>query len=160
MDTGRKILNLRKDLGVPQKNLAHLTEVTPSALSRIEAGIHQPRGPVALRIARHLGVTVDYLLDDNAPYPPPARELLTIIEKEENTEVGTTTEELNEHEKKTLESLRTLSKERLVLLDILLDKPREDVRFAAYILGAASELPGLDSAELDRYRRRLAEHLQ
>ena len=46
METGRKILNLRKDLGVQQKTLAGLTAVTPSALSRIEAGVHQPRGQV------------------------------------------------------------------------------------------------------------------
>ena len=76
METGRKIMNLRKDRGVAQSSLAEMTSVTPSALSRIEAGIHQPRGSVALRIARELGVTVDYILDGEAPYPPPPMALL------------------------------------------------------------------------------------
>ena len=68
METGRKILNLRKDLGVPQKLLARQTAVTASALSRIEAGIHHPRGLVALRIARELGVTVDYLAEQTVNF--------------------------------------------------------------------------------------------
>ena len=76
MKTGRKILNLRRDRGVAQRSLAELTSVTPSALSRIEAGIHQPKGPVALRIARVLGVSADYILDESAPYPPPLEALM------------------------------------------------------------------------------------
>jgi len=71
MEIGRKILNLRKDQGVHQRDLAHDSHVTPSALSRIEAGIHTPRGKVTLEIARRLGTTADYVLDETAPYPPP-----------------------------------------------------------------------------------------
>lgn len=69
MYTGRKILNLRCDRKVSQQDLARLCEITPSALSKIEAGINSPRANVIWRIAKNLGVTVEYLLDEEMPYP-------------------------------------------------------------------------------------------
>ncbi len=59
MEIGRKILNLRKERNLAQRTLAHDAEVTPSALSRIEAGIHTPKGPAVLQLARILGTTAD-----------------------------------------------------------------------------------------------------
>lgn len=158
METGRKILNLRKDLGVPQKTLAEMTAVTPSALSRIEAGIHQPRGPVALRIARHLGVTADYLLDNDAPYPPPGREILANISEEtaEPEEEARNERVLLSHrEVQLLDSLRRLEPERRAALEAVLSAPRDDVRYTAYLLGAAEELPGVEEDEISRFRTRL-----
>ena len=38
-------------------------------MSKIEAGINSPRANVLWRIARNLGVTVEYLLDEEMPYP-------------------------------------------------------------------------------------------
>ncbi|HVR76303.1 MAG TPA: helix-turn-helix transcriptional regulator, partial [Planctomycetota bacterium] len=69
MYTGRKILNLRCDRKISQQDLARLCEITPSALSKIEAGINSPRANVIWRIAKNLGVTVEYLLDEEMPYP-------------------------------------------------------------------------------------------
>ena len=69
MQTGRKILNLRCDRKISQQDLARACDITPSALSKIEAGINSPRASVIWRIARNLGVTVEYLLDENIPYP-------------------------------------------------------------------------------------------
>ena len=158
METGRKILNLRKDLGVPQKTLAEMTAVTPSALSRIEAGIHQPRGPVALRIARHLGVTADYLLDNDAPYPPPARELLANCcetAAPEDEESRTERILISRREAAVVDSLRRLDNERRALLDAVLNSPREEARFATFLLGAGEQLPGVEAEEIERFRTRL-----
>ncbi len=69
MQTGRKILNLRCDRKISQQDLAKSCNITPSALSKIEAGINSPRAYIVWRIAKKLGVTVEYLLDENMPYP-------------------------------------------------------------------------------------------
>ena len=69
MRTGRKILNLRHDRSVSQQDLARLCDITPSALSKIEAGINSPRANIIARIAGKLGVTMEYLLDEELPYP-------------------------------------------------------------------------------------------
>ncbi len=157
METGRKILNLRKDLGVPQKSLATQTSVTPSALSRIEAGHHQPRGPVALRIARELGVTVDYLLDSEAPYPPPGREILDNIKKGTEDETRDEKVVVSAREKAIIQALRKIAPEQYILLEATLNSTREDNRFAAFLLGASEELPGVDDDELRAFKERLAE---
>ena len=67
-------MNLRLDRGIRQMDLARACGLTPSALSRIESGKHQPSGQAALAIARQLGVTAEYLLDDSQPYPRPPPE--------------------------------------------------------------------------------------
>lgn len=69
MQTGRKILNLRRDRHISQQDLARACEITPSALSKIEAGINSPRAQIIWRLAQQLGVTVEYLLDEELPYP-------------------------------------------------------------------------------------------
>ena len=69
MHTGRKILNLRCDRHISQQDLAKACDITPSALSKIEAGINSPRANIIWRIAQNLGVTVEYLLDEAMPYP-------------------------------------------------------------------------------------------
>jgi transcriptional regulator with XRE-family HTH domain len=69
MQTGRKIMNLRRDRSISQQDLARFCEITPSALSKIESGQNSPRGGVIFRIAKNLGVTIEYLLDEEIPYP-------------------------------------------------------------------------------------------
>ena len=69
MQTGRKIMNLRRDRSISQQDLARCCEITPSALSKIESGQNSPRGGVIFRIAKNLGVTIEYLLDEEIPYP-------------------------------------------------------------------------------------------
>ena len=155
LDTGRKILNLRKDRGVAQKSLAGLTAVTPSALSRIESGIHQPRGPVAMRIAKHLGVTVDYILDENAPYPPPAKEILENLADETEQESRSRKMSVSSREERLLLAIRKLDGERKVLLETVLQGHRNDVRFAAFLLGVAEDLPGFCPEEKKTFEARL-----
>lgn len=74
MHPGRKILNLRCDREVSQQELARACDISPSTLSKIEAGINSPRAAVIWRIAQNLGVTIEYLLDEDIPYPCPAHD--------------------------------------------------------------------------------------
>ena len=69
MQTGRKILNLRCDRKITQQSLALACNITPSALSKIEAGANAPRANVIWNLAKQLGVTVEYLMDESMPYP-------------------------------------------------------------------------------------------
>jgi len=108
MEIGRKILNLRKDLGVGQRLLAEQTMVTPSALSRIEAGIHRPKGAVTFELAQRLGVTSDYILDESAPYPPPAYELLANLVDDTKDEPRETPTVVSARELRVLEAFRSL----------------------------------------------------
>ncbi|MGA1201851.1 MAG: helix-turn-helix domain-containing protein [Planctomycetota bacterium] len=155
MEIGRKILNLRKERNLAQRTLAHDAEVTPSALSRIEAGIHTPKGPAVLQLARILGTTADYVLDESAPYPPPARELLANLVDESRSEPREISAVLSEREERLLTSLRSLDVERRRLLEAALTAPRDEVRFTAWVAGAV--VPGLDDAERERFRFRARE---
>ena len=106
MHTGRKILNLRCDRHLSQQDLAHACEITPSALSKIEAGINSPRANIIWKIARNLGVTVEYLLDENMPYPYPGHSYRQeFLSNEENPET-TVRMEVSREEKAFLLALR------------------------------------------------------
>ncbi|MGE4619169.1 MAG: helix-turn-helix transcriptional regulator [Planctomycetota bacterium] len=153
METGRKIMNLRKDRGVAQSSLASMTSVTPSALSRIEAGIHQPRGTVALRIARELGVTVDYILDDEAPYPPPPAALLENLTKDLSQQPRNLSMKVSSAEKKVLKALRQLSSEELKLLENNLQAGNKEIRLALFALGRTELLTKLNEEELNQFQK-------
>ena len=68
-------MNLRLDRGVKQQELAEACGLTPAAICKIESGEHGAKGQTALAIARHLGVTLEYLLDERQRYPyrPPQK---------------------------------------------------------------------------------------
>ena len=53
MHPGRKIMNLRCDRKISQQDLARACSITPSALSKIEAGINSPRANIIWRIAKN-----------------------------------------------------------------------------------------------------------
>ena len=57
-------MNLRRDRGIWQQDMARICGITPSALSKIEAGINSPGSVIIWRVARVLGVTCEYLLDE------------------------------------------------------------------------------------------------
>ena len=133
MKTGRKILNLRRDRGVAQRSLAEMTSVTPSALSRIEAGIHQPKGPVALRIARVLGVSADYILDESAPYPPPLEALIE-TEVDKNSRV---TEKLNPSEKNLVDAFRIMGPDERAAFSQLMRASNQDMGLLRLIVDEA-----------------------
>ena len=109
MDLGRKVLNLRKDRQIEQQVLARLSGITPSALSKIEHGINHPGAMVLYRIARQLGVTMDYLLDPKEPYPARANEKTPIERPKEKVKKVITREEwalIEELQKMRAESRR------------------------------------------------------
>jgi len=153
LETGRKIMNLRKDRGVAQSSLASMTSVTPSALSRIEAGIHQPRGAVALRIARELGVTADYILDNDAPYPPPRIALLENIRSSNRQETRSRSVKVSSREKRLIEALRSLSDVEQQLLEATLSATTREVRLALYALGRSDQLEQHDGDEKKLFKK-------
>jgi len=71
METGRKIMNLRLDLGITQREMASKCRISPGSLSKIETGANHPSSAALRTIAKVLGTSADYLLDETAPYPPP-----------------------------------------------------------------------------------------
>jgi transcriptional regulator with XRE-family HTH domain len=156
MQIGRKIMNLRKDLGVAQSSLAAMTSVTPSALSRIEAGIHQPRGPVALRIARELGVTSDYILDEEAPYPPPRSVLLDNLQSDSKRETRSRSIKVSLKEKRMIEAMRSLGGEERKLLEATLTASGQDLRLAIFALGRADLLDQHDADEKQHFQHLLS----
>jgi len=59
---GRRIREVRKKLGLNQAKLATEAEITPSAISQIEAGDRTPSTTTLRRLAAALQVSTDYLL--------------------------------------------------------------------------------------------------
>lgn len=134
MQTGRKILNLRCDRKVSQQDLARACEITPSALSKIEAGINSPRANIIWRIARNLGVTVEYLLDEGMPYPYPGHsyrhELL-----HRNVDPGSTVRaELTREEKAFVDALRSSHEIAREIAFSIPEAPVETVRLVHFLL--------------------------
>jgi len=73
LDTlGKRLKALRADLGMSQKELAHLADTSQAYLSRIENdGVPGVRGQILARIADALGTTTDYVLGlSDDPLPP------------------------------------------------------------------------------------------
>jgi transcriptional regulator with XRE-family HTH domain len=61
---GQRLRQLRKERGVSQDDLAHRTDVHPTAIGRLERGSREPRLTTILRIARGLDVEPGKLLDE------------------------------------------------------------------------------------------------
>lgn len=59
---GRRIKEVREKLGLNQAKLALEAEITPAAISQIEAGDRTPSTPILRRLATALKVSTDYLL--------------------------------------------------------------------------------------------------
>ena len=66
MTIGDKILYLRQKLDMKQRELADKVGITEATLSRYENGKRNPRGDIAAKLAKALGVTTDYLLNENS----------------------------------------------------------------------------------------------
>jgi len=60
--TGDRILRLREEKEMKQKELADLVGITEASLSRYENNKRIPNGEIISKIASALGVTTDYLL--------------------------------------------------------------------------------------------------
>jgi transcriptional regulator with XRE-family HTH domain len=60
---GARMRELRAARGFSQDELAHRTDVHPTAVGRLERGVREPRLSTILRIAEGLGVAPGELLD-------------------------------------------------------------------------------------------------
>ena len=74
MTIGERIKALRQKKGWSQRELARLARVRHATLAELETGLRtETRTDIARRLAKTLGVTVDYLVgmyeDDEAPDP-------------------------------------------------------------------------------------------
>jgi transcriptional regulator with XRE-family HTH domain len=61
---GRRLRELRAQHGLSQDDLAHKTDVHPTAIGRLERGSREPRLTTILRIARGLDVRPGELVDE------------------------------------------------------------------------------------------------
>ena len=66
---GIKIKNLREELHITQQKLADILEVSPQAISKWERRDNDPDIYLLPKIAKTLGVTIDYLLGDGIMAP-------------------------------------------------------------------------------------------
>ncbi len=74
MNIGEKIIISRQKLGLNQKQLAEKSGLTQATISRIEKdkdGIKELRATALRKLAKALGVTVDYLVGNSAEISPP-----------------------------------------------------------------------------------------
>ena len=79
---GEKIYSYRKQMGLSQKELAAMLNVTNKAISKWETNASLPKAELIIKLAEIFGVSADELLD------------LTVKTKEEKTHKITTLEEL------------------------------------------------------------------
>ena len=130
MSPGRKIKNLRLDRGLQQTELADACGLTVSAISKIESGINYPRAGSILPIARVLGVTIEYLVDETQPYPyvpPPKKPEIKNpqkkVQREITLEEAAFLEDMRKRSKKKwriAQEIPYLSQEKLVAIHMIL----------------------------------------
>ncbi len=66
MSIGMNIRARRRELNMTQKELADKVQVCQAMICQIERGTKTPTLPLGQEIAQALGVSVNYLLDQNA----------------------------------------------------------------------------------------------
>ena len=73
MSLAEKMIELRKQNGLPQQDLADRLGVSRQAISRWETGAVQPLADSVKSLAQVFQVSTDYLLNDDldTPTPPP-----------------------------------------------------------------------------------------
>ncbi len=84
MNFSEKLKALREREDLKQSELADRAGLGRNKIQRYEQANQKPKGDDALAIARALGVTADYVLDDSLPFPPPEEylsEKVVIIRK-------------------------------------------------------------------------------
>jgi transcriptional regulator with XRE-family HTH domain len=140
MQTGRKILNLRCDRKISQQELAKACSITPSALSKIEAGINSPRANVIWRIAKNLGVTVEYLLDEGMPYPYAGYSFKHDLFTSNVDPAATVRMDVSREEKAYLEALRRTNQVARDTAMAVPAAPVEHLRLVHFILNHAKAL--------------------
>ena len=81
MGYAEKMQRLCAMRGLDQSALAERVRVSKSSMSRILGGVQEPKLRLAYELARALGVTLDYLVDDAAELDP-AGHLVVVTEEE------------------------------------------------------------------------------
>lgn len=59
---GKRIKELREQLGLTQEELAERVNISRSALANYESGLREPKGDILIRFAEALDTTTDHLL--------------------------------------------------------------------------------------------------
>lgn len=67
MNATYKFKDARKACGLTQREVASVLKTTPATYSRYENGLIQPDSQTLTKIAKLFGVSVDYLLGNDAP---------------------------------------------------------------------------------------------
>lgn len=62
---GLRLLTLREDAGESQDQVAEAVDISRVAYTRYENGTREPRASIAIKLARHFGVTVEQLFMDD-----------------------------------------------------------------------------------------------
>lgn len=71
MSLGEKVRQTREKLGMNQKQLAEASGITQATISRIESGqVKELKSEALKRLAKALGITVDYLVDKTDKLTP------------------------------------------------------------------------------------------
>ena len=77
MEWQEKVRTLMTDRNINQKELSQLSGITESSVSRYLRLERRPRLDVVVNFAKALGVTTDYLLEDDEPHTETAFEAIS-----------------------------------------------------------------------------------
>lgn len=68
---GERIVFLREECDMSQKELAYAIDIAPTSLSRYENNLYEPKAEILLRLASVLNTTSDFLLGLTDTYKKP-----------------------------------------------------------------------------------------
>lgn len=72
---GMRLVNLRKEKGITQEEVARAMNVTPQSVSKWEKDISAPDISILIELAKFYNVTTDYLLGNSCDYKKPELDL-------------------------------------------------------------------------------------
>ncbi|MBR2750752.1 MAG: helix-turn-helix transcriptional regulator [Clostridiales bacterium] len=84
MEWNEKVKALMKSKGINQKQLASLSRITESSISRYLAGDKSPRMDIIVNIAKALDVSPDFFLEDDQKSETPFEAIATAIARKGN----------------------------------------------------------------------------
>lgn len=110
MDIGSRIKELRKKQGLNQSELGKVLDLTPSAMSLIEAGKNNPTPEAIVKLCDFFGISTDYLLtgkEGTTEISAEEQELINLYR--EDGQVREVLKNTLELKKKTLDQLSNLT---------------------------------------------------